>query len=244
MNLDDQILAYVADRVRDGATPSDRDIQLRFALKSTDDALAALNRLRAAGQISVENIGNRRVIYCGPAQRPANVINYAPPLSQDVPSANVTKGTLSIDHDFIQDVLHYLRDSPLAPSAFGFAALNNRRFVTERLHNPVTAETRRKVHAFMAENPHSKAGIECKVVAKSKATPTYKRGVQTTIDREFISEVEICIAHTGISIYEFGLRAVGDKMFIKRRLHSPMGDGVRARVRSYMQRTWSAGNVP
>ena len=62
MTDDASLYQWLSARLANGVTPSDRDIQITFKMRSTDDALKALTRLKTAGLIAFYHIGNVRKI--------------------------------------------------------------------------------------------------------------------------------------------------------------------------------------
>lgn len=161
MTLDDRIYNFIARRVAMNATPSDRAIQLQFGLKNTDEALAAIGRLSRAGRITVEQVGHKRVIWCGGDVVDVEGVKPPEPLADDVVSVKrpapskpkVGKPKGDVDSGFIMEVERYLADTDIAPNAFGIAAMNDRQFVGRRLHRPMYADTRQRVRRYMAANP-------------------------------------------------------------------------------------------
>jgi hypothetical protein len=172
MTLDDRIYNFIARRVAMNATPSDRAIQLQFGLKNTDEALAAINRLRAAARITVEQVGHKRVIWCSAPvidiegnKPPVAPPDFIEPIDSRKRGNTRARQTLDpkkpkkpsrvgdIDQAFIAQVKQYLRDTGMHPVAFGERAMNDKQFVARRLDYPMYAETRVKVRAFMAAHP-------------------------------------------------------------------------------------------
>lgn len=159
---EDEILAWLATKIRGGWQPTDRAIAQFFKLSSTDESLLILNRLKSAGKIDWDRGAHRREITICDA-------TYIPPIlpapiedAEDGKAKPKRKGaaqhgvrrrggnTVPPD-EIVAEIKAFLTRTGMAATAFGLAAMNDKGWLSRAPDKQLRLRTVDKAREFMRD---------------------------------------------------------------------------------------------